>query len=936
MKTRLIALNVRRRKIGAVAAAVVAAGLLTSGLQPAAAADRPWLDTSLPSETRAQMMVDQMTLEEKSALLYGYGTRVVDGQTWQVYVKGNERLGIPDMVQGDAPSGVWQGSTDVTQLPASMALGATFSTEAAAEYGDVIGTEFNALGYGVVHGPNVDVNRDPRHGRTHETMGEDPVLISALTTQYIISAQEHGIIADPKHFAVNTVETNRFTTDAQLDRKTLYELYLAPFQDVIEDGKPGMIMCAYTKINGVQACDNKETLVDLLRDAWGFQGIVRTDAGAAHTLGSLALGVQQEFRSESQFGKVLIAAVNDGSFPIEAVNDAVKTILKTMIDYGIFDNPPQRTGAPLAEDAVKAQNLAAQSIVLMKNDDKLLPLDSDDVDSIAVIGSGADDRTTAGGPTNPAPVGKDTALSAITDRAPGAAIEYAKGVDSIYGVATDPGYPQLNSGYLTAADGTSHGADATYRDASGTVIASRVDPCLCNSPASSFAGTVSTAQAAPTGTASATWTAQLNADVAGDYGFDVVTGAAVVVSIDGAPVLNVAAGVATSTPQQVQVPLTAGSHSIQVDYTGNGTLKVGLNAPAGSLDANMRAAVDAAASSDVAVIVARDLESESIDRPTLTLPNDQDRLISAVLAANPKTVVVLNTGSAVTMPWKDNASSIVEAWYGGTRQGAALASVLFGDVNPSGRLPISFPDTMQDLPTIDPEQFPGIDNVTKYSEGMATGYRYYGIDGAPAAAFPFGYGLSYTDFSYTDLTVDASTFDIGAPGDDGTFKGQSAVTASVTVTNAGGVAGAATPQLYVQYPGTSGQPAPMLKAFDKVQLAPGESKRVEFVLDQRDFSNYVDNGDTGAWTVDQGTYTLRLADSSAAEPLRAQVDAVVGAAPGPAPAPAAGGGDASSTTGSRLADTGLPLGVTGSALAAAILAGLILLVASRRRARRAE
>ena len=935
------------------AAGVLLAGVCSSAPAHAAPDERPWLDTSLASDVRAQMMVDQMTLEEKSALLYGYGTRTVDGQTWQVYVKGNERLGIPDMVQGDAPSGVWQGSTDVTQLPNSMALGATFSVDAAQTYGDIIGSEFRALGYGVVHGPNVDVNRDPRHGRAHETMGEDPVLISALTSQYIISAQEHGIIADPKHFALNTVEKDRFVTDAQVDQKTMNELYLSPFQDVVQDAKPGMLMCAYTKINGVQACEDEDLLVGLLRNDWGFNGIVRTDAGAAHTLDSLRWGVQQEFRSESQYGKVLIAAVKDGSFPMTAVDDAVKTILRTMIDYGIFDNPPQRTGANLVENAAKAQEVAEQSIVLLKNDKSSLPMDRA-ADSVAVIGVAANDRSTAGGPANPGPANKDTALEALQNEFPTGTVQYAPGVDPIYGVATDPGYPQLNSGYLTTADGK-RGADATYKNAAGDVLQTRVDTCLCNSPSTSFAGTVSTAQAAPNGTRSATWTSTVTADVAGTYGLDVVSAAAVSVTIDGTPVLDVAANTAATTPRAADVSLTAGDHTIEVSYSGSGSFKLGWNAPVGSVDANIAAAVELAKTSEVAVVVARDLESESIDRPSLSLPNDQDRLIQAVLDANPNTIVVLNTGSAVTMPWKDDAAAIVESWYGGTRQGAALAAVLLGDVNPSGRLPISFPETMADLPTADAAQFPGIDRVTRYTEGLSTGYRHYGQNGAPEAAFPFGFGLSYTTFAYSDLRLDTDRFPIGAPGADGTFKGQKAITASVLVTNTGDVAGTVTPQVYVSFPEASGQPAPLLKAFDKVQLAPGESRRVEFSLDQRDFSNYADTDGRRGWTVDPGVYEVRVADSSAAQPLTAgvlaQVEPEPTSSPTPVPSPSAttpgtsgpdggssadGGGagtdhKASNAPAGTLATTGVTVGAAGAVAAALLLAAALVYLVRRRR-----
>lgn len=850
----------RRAAVRAVGVAIATVATAVSGSLlglPALADDQPWLDVSLPADTRAQLMTDQMTLEEKSALLYGYGTRTIEDQTWQVYVKGNERLGIPDMVQGDTPAGIWQGSSDVTQLPASVALGATFSRDAAATYGDVLGTETRALGYGVLHGPNVDVLRDPRHGRAHESFGEDPWLNSAIGTEYVKAVQEHDVIADAKHFVVNTVEKDRQTVDAQMSRKTLEELYLFPFQDVVQDAGVGMLMCAYNKINGTHACNDEYILQTVLRERWGFEGIVRTDAGAAHTLQSLALGVDQEFRSESQYGKVLIAAVKNGSFPMEAVDAGIRRILVTMIKYGIFDNPPERTGAPLKEDAAKAQSVAEESIVLLKNQREVLPLD-DDAKRIAVIGTSANDTLTHGGPANPSPTGKTTVVQAITGQVPTAEISYNPGVDPIYAIATDPGLPQLASGALTAANG-SHGADAQYSNSAGAQIAQQLDSCLCVSPSSQFSGTVTTAQPIPAGMASATWSSTLMADASGEYAFDAHTRGAVEVRIDGQVVLQ-----KPTTPDarlvQGSVELASGEHELTVSFTGHSSFKLGWRPPAGALDANIRAAAEAAASADVAVLVARDLESEGADRPSLTLPNDQDRLISAVLDANPNTVIVLTTGSAVTMPWESKAATIVEAWYGGTRGANAISAVLFGDVNPSGRLPVTFPKSDADLPTANPAQFPGINRVAKFSEGLETGYRHFNQPGATQPLFPFGHGLSYSTFAYEDLKLEKKSFEIGIAGDDGTFKGQEAVTVKVTVRNTGDVAGSLVPQLYVQFPDASGQPTPVLRAFDKIHLAPGEKETVKFVLDQRAFSNFNEAAD--AWVVDQGAFEVLVGNSS--------------------------------------------------------------------------
>jgi beta-glucosidase len=854
------------------AAAWLALGLSWAG-DIAFADDRPWLDRSRAAGERAQLVVRQMTLEEKSALLYGYGTREIGGQKWQVYVKGNPRLGIPDMVQGDSPAGIWQGSNDVTQLPASVALAATFSREAARSYGRLLGRETRALGYGVIHGPNIDLQRDPRHGRAHETFGEDPWLTSAIGTQYVLGVQENAVMADAKHFAVNTVEQDRRSTDALLSRKVLEELYLFPFQDAIQDANVAMLMCAYTRINGVHACNDEYLLRDVLRKRLGFDGIVRTDAGAEHSLRSLSLGVEQEFRSEKYYGKDLIAAVTKGEFAEKDVDAAVVRIVTAMIKYGIFDDPPQRVGADLAESGRQAQAIAAQSIVLLKNDSGILPLDPSSR-SIAVIGAAAVDLRIHGGPTNPAPAGKISFLDAIKARVPDARIVFKAGVDPIFGVAAARGFPQLPSGALRTLDDATRGAQATYYDRDGKAIESRIDVCLCVSQGSQFSSTVTTSQAAPKGTASALWRAKLLADVAGRYQFDAVAEAAVTLSIDGVRILSKDKAQAIA---EAGLDLGIGPHDIEVQLAGDGNFKLGWRPPEQSIDDDIADAVRAASAADVAIVVARDLESEELDRPTLSLPNDQDRLIDAVLRANPRTIVVLATGSAVTMPWLDRAPAVVEAWYGGTKGAAALTAVLFGDVNPSGRLPITFPKGDNDLPTADKSQFPGVDRVTLYREGLRSGYRYFNGANAPQPLFPFGYGLSYSTFAFTDIVVDRAAFAIGDPGKDATFKGRPAVTVSVKVTNTGKVKGAAVPQLYLSYPEASGEPTAVLRAFDKVELAPGETKAVSFVLDQRAFSNFSEQ--RNAWVVDNGIYRISIGASSVDRPLRLDVEAKAGPAP---------------------------------------------------------
>jgi beta-glucosidase len=453
-------------------------------------AELPWLDKSLSPAARAQMLVRAMTLEEKIAVLSGSGRKNENGQIWQAYVKGNPRLGIPDMTQGDAPNGIMIGSDAVTQMPNGTALAATFSRVDARAYGGALGAETRALGYGVLHGPNLDVNRDPRHGRTHETFGEDPFLAGQIAAEYVKGVQANRVIADAKHYAVNTVEKGRMGLDAQVDRRTLHELYLAPFQVAVQEGKLGMIMCAYNKINGVQACDRADMLNGLLREKWGFDGVVRTDFRAAHALEAIVVGLDQEFANTLGWGDRLLAAARAGTIPESAVETAVERVMRTMIAYGIFDDPPKRVGADLAASAKVAERVAADSVVMLRNERALLPLDPNRTKRIAVIGAAADDRALAGGPGAPAPTGKVTILEGIKARVPRAAIEFQSGIDPLYSISKENGYPQIPSGALTAHDG-SHGASATYYAADGKPLVTRTDICVCYTPNTFFETNVS-------------------------------------------------------------------------------------------------------------------------------------------------------------------------------------------------------------------------------------------------------------------------------------------------------------------------------------------------------------------------------------------------------------------------------------------------------------
>ncbi|MFI6325372.1 glycoside hydrolase family 3 C-terminal domain-containing protein [Nonomuraea sp. NPDC050556] len=798
-----------------------------------------------------------MTLEEKAAMLHASGRKVVGDQTWQVHVKGIERLGIPDLTMADGSTGLRGG----TQLPAPIALGASFDVEAARKYGDLLGAETRAMGYGVLLAPTVNLARDPRHGRTFEGFGEDPFLIGTLAVPQTTAIQAHDVIADAKHLAVNNVENDRETLDVSIDERVLNELYLPHFKDVVMKTDLGSLMCSFNKINGVHACDDDDLLNRLLRDRWGFKGFVRTDANAHHTMKSVEHGLDQELPNSWTLDDDLVKAVRDGQVSERAVDTAVTRILRTMVKSGVYDNPPERTGVDVQDGLAKAQELAEDGIVLLRNQNNALPLKTPQ--KVAVIGADAANTATyGGGSANIKPAVKDTILDAIRQRVPGTT--YAPGVDPIGPASVLPGYDVAPSSVMRANDGTPGLTASYYREPDFTNrIAQRVEPCVCIDDGwYADGGTVILKP--PGKPRSARWTGTITAPADGTYSFDLSSFDSAQLFINNEKIID-NSGTHPATPKSGNAVLKAGQPlPIKIDYViaqdndfvdVSRKLKLGWQPPAEAQDPAIAQAAQTAKDAEVAIVVVRDYASEATDRTTLALPNSQDALVAAVAKAQPNTIVVLTTGSAVAMPWADQVPAIVEAWYGGSAGGAALARVLFGDVDPGGHLPITFPRSHEDLQTAAKERFPGIDRLAVYGEGMKVGYR-----GVENPLYAFGHGLSYTSFSYEGLALDRSAFVAGAAADHGGFDGRAAVTASFTVKNTGARYGEAVPQVYVQR---------QLKGFQKVRLAPGESKRVTIALDQQAFAVYEPKADQ--WRIPQGDFTVEVADSAITPKLTAKV-----------------------------------------------------------------
>lgn len=812
---------------------------------PASAAC-PWVGSRAPIEQRVAQVLSQMTLDGKIAMVHGAA-----GSTYTGYIPGDARLCIPALKMQDGPVGVRM--NDTTQLPAAADLAASFDPALARSYGAVIGAEDKTKGVDVDLGPTINIVRDPRWGRAFESYSEDPYLTGQIGAAAINGIQSQGVMAQVKHWAVYNQETNRNTPsdNAIVDDRTVREIYAAAFQTVIDESHPSSAMCSYSTINGTYACENAY-LNKILKDDFGFDGFITSDWGGTHsTVASANAGMDMQMPDGSYFGAALKQAVLGGQVPQSRLDDMVSRIMREEFRFGLFDRPspdtPDAVASTPAHVAV-AKKAAEDGAVLLKNDGNLLPLDTQTLHSIAVIGDGAGLNTMSagGGSATVTGTGTVTPYDGIKARAgSGVNVTYAQG-----NVASNGQLPAIDTQYLTPPSGTGQGLQGNYyanTTLSGTPAATQTDPQVA------FTWNGPPTPGVPGTNFSAKWTGTLTPPVTGTYTFGLTSDDGSRLVINGQQVIDNWRDQAPNT-ETAQVALTAGQPvQIEVDYyqaAGGAMVNLGWVLPGSDL---IIQAAALAAKSDVAVVYANDFESEGSDLANIDLPGDQNQLIEAVAAANPNTIVVLNTGSAVTMPWLDKVKGVFEAWYPGQQSGNAIAALLFGDVNPSGKLPVTFPKSLEQVPASTTAQWPGVNGKVQYSEGLNVGYRSYDAKNL-TPLFPFGYGLSYTSFRFSKLHVDGQK-----------LREKGRIQVHVDVTNTGRREGAEVAQLYLSDPATTGEPANQLKGFQKVHLKPGQTTHLHFDISAKDASYW--NSDAQAWTLGAGTYTVHVGDSSRNLPL---------------------------------------------------------------------
>jgi beta-glucosidase len=714
----------------------------------------PWSDKSLSPDQRADLLIGQMTLDEKIQLLHGSQggrgapaaapttSRSNGGAGW---VPGIERLGIPDINMADSAVGVTRGAAESrysTLLPSSLGAAASWNPDLALLYGQVIGRELRDQGYNMSIGGGVNITREPRNGRNFEYAGEDPILAGTTVGTVMKGVQSQQIMGDLKHYALNDQETGRNIGNVLLDNRSMRESDLLAYQIAYKISDAAGFMCGYNKVNGDWDCENDYLLNQVLKKDFGFKGWVMSDWGGTHsTTKAILAGLDQEQPGSGFFGDALKKAVEGGEVPLARVNEAVHRILRSLFAVGVWDNPPNpRRVVDVFKGLDDAQRIAEESIVLLKNAGNQLPLNAAAVKSIAVIGSHADVGVPSGGGSAQVnPPGGNAA-------APPAAQGQPAGPGGGFGGGGRGGSQYFPSSPLKYIRAKALGAKVEYND--GT------DPA---------------------------------------------------------------------------------------------------------------AAAALAKASQVAIVFVNQPMSEGRDAATLTLPDKQDDLVSAVAAANAHTIVVAETGGPVAMPWAGQVSGILEAWFPGIGGGPAIANILFGDVNPSAKLPVTFAKSDNDLPH---PQVPGMNLLpppaagrgggggggmppfdVPYIEKLEVGYKWFdGENKEPL--FAFGHGLSYTTFAYSGLHA--------------TVAGHS-VTVSLVVKNTGKRAGKEISEVYATLPASTGEPPKRLVGWQKVDLAAGASKTVTIAIDPLYLSVF--NEGKNSFEVAGGEYKIWAGGSSRSLPL---------------------------------------------------------------------
>ncbi len=803
-------------------------------------------------EERIDAILQEMSLDEKVEIIGGAGFKT----------KKNNRLDIPEIIMTDGPLGPNSGGPS-TNYSSMINLAASFDTDLMSRVANNIGEETRIKGFNMLLGPCLDIARAPHGGRTFESFGEDPFLASRMTVEFVKGVQSKGVATCAKHFVGNNQEWNRFDVDSRISDRALQEIYFPPFKAAVTEAGGLAIMTAYNQILGDYTSESNTMINDVLKDGWGFTGAVVSDWGASRSLVKMAnAGLDLEMPTGKYYNKTMIPSIKSGVISQDNINDKVRRILRVMMKLGLFDsnkNPYENDISNTPERQKLALETAQKSIVLLKNENNFLPLDKTDIKSIAVVGpNGNVAQMHAGG---------SGALTGHYGISPLGGLKNKLGndVDIQFerGVAVDSKeLPIAGPEYFQLEDG-SPGIYAEYfnnKEQEGDPVLTRVekdinndwgyggsrDPNNMGSPDPEIVNMDKW---------SARWTGKFVSPGEGWYEIGLRSDNGVRMYLDGEKVLDYWID---SKPGQFKIIRFKFEkdhlYDLQVDFYENiGSCRCKLGFAPFNLGNIQDKAISIAKNADV-VVMAMGLdmfmEGEAVDRDQLGLPMDQVNLIKAVTKVNPNVVVVLNNATPILMnEWLNEIPAVVDAFYPGQEGGNALADILFGDVNPSGRLPLTFPKKWEDTPVA--KTYPGVKAFADYSEGIFMGYRHYDTyDMEPL--FPFGHGLSYTQFEYSDLKVYSIKFN---------RPGRNHRDISVNITNTGQSFGEEVVQVYVSDLESSVErEMKALKGFQRVALNPGESKTITIRLNHDAFTFY--HPDQKKWIVEPGEFEILVGSSS--------------------------------------------------------------------------
>ena len=794
------------------------------------------------THTYIESLLDQMTLEEQVALLSG-------ADFWTTVPI--PRLDVPAVKVSDGPNGargaIFKDGPSTACFPAGIALASSWNPALVQQAGAALGQEALLKGARVLLAPTVNLQRTLFNGRNFECHSEDPWLSSEMAVAYVRGVQSQGVAATIKHFVGNESEYQRMTMSSDIPERALRELYLLPFERAVKEAGVWAVMTSYNRLDGTFAADHHRLVTQVLREEWGFDGLVMTDWFAGHdTVQSVQAGTDLEMPGPArERGDKLVQAVNEGRLPAQAVRDCARRVLRLMERVGSFQDPviPAERADDLPAHRALIRELGVQGCVLLKNEARTLPLDKVAGARVALIGQAAlVPQIMGGGSATVNAHYRIAPIDALRAQWPQASFTHSVGADIHRWV------PVLH------APVTIEYFDSP--DLSGPVVHTQA---VDNTE-------LLWVDQRPDGVSGEHFSARTTLDYvaaqAGRYQFSLISAGLSRAFINGQLAIDAWTGwsrgetyFASGCDEVVHArEMQAGeSCQITIEYStavpetdSFRVLRFGAHRVLDEQD--IAAAVDAARTADLAVVFAglnAEWDNEAMDRNSLELPQRQNELIARVAAANPRTVVVLQTGSPVSLPWLEAVPAVLQAWYPGQECGNSIADVLLGVAEPGGRLTQTWPLREQDGVAFgQPLNYPGQDGHVRYDEGVFIGYRHYQQRGLQTL-FPFGHGLSYTEFEYGPLR--------GLPS---RFKAGDSITVEVPVRNTGHRAGQAVVQLYVQDEACSVQrPLRELKGFAKLQLEAGESGLARLTLPMRAFAFFDDS--RAAWVAEAGCFQLQ-------------------------------------------------------------------------------